>query len=130
SGHPHLGGAAAVELPPLGGGLRRALFHRHAVARLQAHRPHGRDRDLPGTRASLRVDLGPGQAESHRAQVMSNLAARLLTAAALIPLLIVAIRWANPIAVWAIVYAATFVGLREYYNMTLAKEPLIERGFG
>jgi phosphatidate cytidylyltransferase len=61
---------------------------------------------------------------------VSNLAARLLTAAVLIPLLIVAILWTNPIAVWAIVYLATFLGLREYYNMTLANEPVSERAFG
>lgn len=61
---------------------------------------------------------------------MSNLAARLLTAAILIPVLIVAIRWPNPIAVWGIVYVATFLGLREYYNMTLAREAVSERGFG
>ena len=58
---------------------------------------------------------------------MSNLVARLLTAVVLVPLLIVAIRWENPLAVWGIVYLATFLGLREYYNMTLAKEPE-ERG--
>ena len=29
-----------------------------------------------------------------------------------------------------IVYLATFLGLREYYNMALAKEPASERGFG
>ena len=61
---------------------------------------------------------------------MSNLAARLLTAAVLIPVLIVAIVWVNPIGVWALVYLATFLGLREYYNMTMPKEPLVERGFG
>jgi phosphatidate cytidylyltransferase len=61
---------------------------------------------------------------------VSNLVARLLTAAVLVPLLVVAIRWSNPIAVWGIVYVATFIGLREYYNMTLAKQPVVERGFG
>ncbi len=61
---------------------------------------------------------------------MSNLAARLLTAAVLIPVLIVAIVWTNPIAVWAIVYVATFLGLREYYNMTLPNQPVAERAFG
>ena len=60
---------------------------------------------------------------------MSNLAARLLTAAVLIPVLVVAINWSNPIGVWGLVYLATFLGLREYYNMTLAKEPVSERGF-
>lgn len=61
---------------------------------------------------------------------MSNLAARLLTAAVLIPVLVVAILWTNPIAVWALVFIATFLGLREYYNMTLANEPVSERAFG
>jgi phosphatidate cytidylyltransferase len=61
---------------------------------------------------------------------VSNLLARVLTAVLLVPFLVVAILWSNPIAVWAIVFAATFLGLREYYNMTLAKEPMIERGFG
>jgi phosphatidate cytidylyltransferase len=60
---------------------------------------------------------------------MSNLAARLLTAAVLIPLLIAAIRWDNPIGVWAIVFTATALGLREFYNMTMAKESVVERGF-
>ncbi len=61
---------------------------------------------------------------------MSNLAARLLTAAAIIPLLIAAIHWSNPVGVWAVVFVATFLGLREFYNMTLAKQPVSERGFG
>ena len=61
---------------------------------------------------------------------MSNLAARLLTPAVLIPVLVVAILWENPIGVWAIVYLATFLGLREYYNMTLANEPVLERAAG
>jgi phosphatidate cytidylyltransferase len=61
---------------------------------------------------------------------VSNLAARLLTAALLIPILVVAILWSNPIAVWGLVYVATLLGLREYYNMTLAKEPVSERAFG
>jgi len=60
---------------------------------------------------------------------VSNLAARLLTAAVLIPVLVVAINWSNPIGVWVLVYLATFLGLREYYNMTLAKEPVSERAF-
>ena len=61
---------------------------------------------------------------------MSNLAARLLTAAVLIPVLVAAILWSNPIAVWAIVFLATFLGLREFYNMTLPNEPVLERGVG
>lgn len=61
---------------------------------------------------------------------MSNLVARLLTAGALIPLLILAINWQNPIAVWGIVFAATLLGLREFYNMTMPQQPLFERAFG
>jgi phosphatidate cytidylyltransferase len=61
---------------------------------------------------------------------MSNLLARLLTAGALIPLLILAIRWENPVGVWGIVFTATLLGLREFYNMTMPKEPAYERGFG
>jgi phosphatidate cytidylyltransferase len=61
---------------------------------------------------------------------MSNLAARLLTALLLIPILIVAILWSNPIAVWGLVYLATLLGLREYYNMTMPNEPVSERAFG
>jgi len=60
---------------------------------------------------------------------VSNLAARLLTAAVLIPVLVVAINWSRPEGVWAVVFLATFLGLREYYNMTLAKEPAGERYF-
>jgi phosphatidate cytidylyltransferase len=61
---------------------------------------------------------------------MSNLVARLLTAAVAIPILVGAIHWSNPIAVWLIVFAATLVGLREFYNMTLARQPVGERAFG
>ncbi len=61
---------------------------------------------------------------------MSNLVARLLTAVALIPLLLFAINWQNPIGVWALVFIATALGLREFYDMTLPKEPLVERIFG
>src|SRR5256885_3562363 len=61
---------------------------------------------------------------------MSNLVARLLTTNTLIPLLILTINWQNPIAVWGIVFTATLLGLREFYNMTMPKEPLLERGFG
>ena len=61
---------------------------------------------------------------------MSNLLARVLTAVVLVPLLILAIRWDNPIAVWGIVFVATAIGLREFYNMTLASQPAVERYFG
>jgi phosphatidate cytidylyltransferase len=59
---------------------------------------------------------------------MSNLAARLLTAAAVVPVLIGAILWSNPLAVWAVVLVATAIGLREFYEMTLAGRPALERG--
>ncbi len=44
---------------------------------------------------------------------MSNLALRLLTAALLIPLLIAAIRWRDPLGVWLWVFFAQVTGLRE-----------------
>ena len=37
------------------------------------------------------------------------IAARLLTAAVAIPVLLVAILWSNPIAVWGLIYGATFI---------------------
>jgi phosphatidate cytidylyltransferase len=61
---------------------------------------------------------------------MSNLAARLLTAGALIPLLITLIVWRNPIGVWAAVFVATGLALSEFYNMTMQKEPVAERAIG
>ena len=61
---------------------------------------------------------------------MSNLAARLLTAAVLIPVLLGAILWQNPLGVWAIVFTATALGLNEFYKMTMPNEPASERGFG
>jgi phosphatidate cytidylyltransferase len=60
---------------------------------------------------------------------MSNLTARLLTVAPLIPLLVLAIRWENPIGVWLIVIAVTLIGLREFYAMTLKEAAPVERGF-
>ena len=61
---------------------------------------------------------------------MSNLVARLLTAVVLVPVLVAAILWTNPLGVWAIVILATGIGLREYYNMTLATRPVSERAVG
>jgi phosphatidate cytidylyltransferase len=61
---------------------------------------------------------------------MSNLALRFLTALAAIPLLIAAINWQNPLGVWLWVLFAQFTGLREWMNMTMPKEPVIDRAFG
>ena len=59
---PHLGRGAAVELPALGGGLRRAVLHRHVLARLrqdgactQALESYrGRERRFGRTREQIR----------------------------------------------------------------------------
>ncbi|MBI4512031.1 MAG: phosphatidate cytidylyltransferase [Deltaproteobacteria bacterium] len=59
---------------------------------------------------------------------VGNLATRVLTAAVLAPLLVLAINWHNPIALWAIVFAATLVALAEYFAMTL--DDPIERRMG
>jgi phosphatidate cytidylyltransferase len=61
---------------------------------------------------------------------MSNLAARLLTAAVVVPVLILAIRWHDPIGVWALVIVATAIGLREWMGMLLQGAPAVERWFG
>lgn len=61
---------------------------------------------------------------------MSNLAARLLTAVVAIPILLGAIFWSNPIAVYAIVFIATGLGLREWANMTMPAAPGAEKAFG
>ena len=61
---------------------------------------------------------------------MSNLLARFLTAGLVVPFLLVAIWWHNPIGWWGVVFVATGLGLREFFNMTMAKEPVAERGFG
>lgn len=62
---------------------------------------------------------------------LGNLAVRFITVAPLVPLLILAIEWSQPYAVWGIVFAATFVALREYFAMALP-EPAAraERRFG
>jgi phosphatidate cytidylyltransferase len=59
---------------------------------------------------------------------LGNLALRFLTVAPLVPLLILAIEWRRPEAVWGIVFAATIVALLEYFGMALADR--VERGFG
>src|SRR5262245_45139902 len=50
---------------------------------------------------------------------MSNLAARLLTAALIIPVLLVALFWSNPIGVWLLVVVSTLLALREWFTVTL-----------
>jgi phosphatidate cytidylyltransferase len=59
---------------------------------------------------------------------VGNLALRLITVAPLVPLLILAIQWRRPEAVWGIVFAATVIALLEYFGMALADER--ERWFG
>lgn len=61
---------------------------------------------------------------------MSNLVLRLLTAVALVPLLIAAIEWKQPYGVLAWVLLAQVTGLREWMNMTLPKEPVAGRALG
>ena len=59
---------------------------------------------------------------------LGNLALRVVTVAPLVPLLIWAIEWSKPYAVWGIVFAATFVALLEYFQIVGADET--ERAFG
>jgi undecaprenyl diphosphate synthase len=51
---PHQRRAAALQLPPLGGGLRRVRVPGRAVARLRAGAPCSRDRRVHHARAALR----------------------------------------------------------------------------
>jgi phosphatidate cytidylyltransferase len=61
---------------------------------------------------------------------LSNLAARLLTAFALIPVLLAAIFWSNPLGVFALVFLASGIGLREWMNMMQPQAPVSERAVG
>ena len=61
---------------------------------------------------------------------MSNLVLRLLTAVVLIPLLIAAIQWSDPLGVWLWVFLAQVTGLREWMNMMMPGEPPARRAFG
>jgi phosphatidate cytidylyltransferase len=61
---------------------------------------------------------------------MSNLVLRFLTALVAIPLLIASINWQQPYGVWLWVLFAQTAGLREWMNMTMPKEPVLDRGFG
>ncbi|MCS6914536.1 MAG: phosphatidate cytidylyltransferase [Myxococcota bacterium] len=61
---------------------------------------------------------------------MSNLTLRLLTAALLIPLLIAAIEWRDPLGVWLWVFFAQVAGLREWLAMTQQDQPVTTRWFG
>lgn len=59
---------------------------------------------------------------------VGNLALRLITVAPLVPLLILAILWKRPEAVWGIVYAASLVALHEYFSIT--SDDATDRWFG
>jgi phosphatidate cytidylyltransferase len=59
---------------------------------------------------------------------VSNLAVRILTAVVLAPLLVLAIRWQNPIGVWFAVIMATALALNEYFAITMQRAG--DRAFG
>lgn len=61
---------------------------------------------------------------------MSNLVLRFLTAVVLIPLLIAAIQWQNPVGVCLWVLFAQVAGLREWMAMTMPDEPRGTRFIG
>lgn len=61
---------------------------------------------------------------------MNNLLARVLTAAVVLPFLILAINWREPYAVWALVFVATVIGLAEWMRLALPISPAAERWFG
>jgi phosphatidate cytidylyltransferase len=59
---------------------------------------------------------------------LGNLALRFVSVAPLIPLLLLAIFWHEPYAVWGIVFLVTGIGLDEFFTITLT-DP-VERRFG
>lgn len=59
---------------------------------------------------------------------LGNLALRFVTVAPLVPLLILAITWSRPEAVWGIVFAATLVALYEFFSITMTEPG--DRAFG
>lgn len=59
---------------------------------------------------------------------LGNLASRVATAAALVPLLILVINWERPIGIWLLVFAATLLAAHEYFAMAL--DDRVERAFG
>lgn len=59
---------------------------------------------------------------------LGNLTARLATAAVLVPLLILAINWDKPYAVWALVFAGSLLSLGEFFAIAL--DDKAERFFG
>jgi len=50
---------------------------------------------------------------------LGNLAMRFITVVPLIPLIVLAIEWRLPYGVWGIVFAATVIGIHEYFSMAL-----------
>ena len=63
---------------------------------------------------------------------LSNLAARLLVAAVAVPLLLVIIYLESPVFVWALVFAASLIGMLEFFAMTLAdrRDRWVSTGIG
>ena len=92
---PHLGRGAAVELPALGSGLRRALLHRHVLARLRQGRAVRGARVVPAPRAPLRPHPRADPQRRLRAPAWrcANLAQRLISAVVALPLVGALILW-------------------------------------
>lgn len=59
---------------------------------------------------------------------LGNLAARVATALVLVPLVVLAVSWRRPEGVWAIVFIATALSLKEYFSMAL--DDNVERSIG
>jgi phosphatidate cytidylyltransferase len=59
---------------------------------------------------------------------LGNTAVRVITVAPLIPLLLMAIGWSQPYAVWGIVLVATAIALIEYFAITL--DDAVDRNVG
>ena len=124
---PHLGRGAAVELPALGSRLRRALLHRHVLARLrQGGAVPGAGvlpaaasaaSDVRASRFAARADARAGRSRGRVA--MSNLVQRVLSGVVALPLLGLLILWRQPLGFGVLVLVIAGLALHEYLAITL-----------
>src|SRR5262249_27705948 len=126
--HPHQRRAAHLQFPPVGVRLRGAVLHRYAVAGLPPRRSLARARSLQGTRAAFRPHVRAAPRPLARMK-LGNLALRVITVAALVPLLLLAILWSRNEAFFAVVTAACALCVHEWFGMAFPEADRIDRAF-
>src|SRR5262249_17888889 len=120
SHHPDRWRAAAVELPPLRRGVRRAGVHRPPLAGLRRERLVPRDRELsaPGSAVRTGDDREPWGGSRELSLAQSNLTTRVMTALVGAPLILVLL-YLGPAWGWFVFVAiAMAVGALELFAMT------------